>query len=85
METSCYIKIYYLWWYKTFKWDLKITNGEFVFNKSKIEESVELELHMVMLVSSTWVTLDLGFKFIVIFHSIIVDLFNLRIVRLNPL
>ena len=76
------LKIYYWWWSETFEWDLKVTNGEFVFNKSKIEESVKSELHVVVLVSSTW-GLDLGFKYIVIFHSIIVNLFAFRIARLN--
>ena len=55
-----------------------------MFSKSKIEESMDSELHIVVLVSSTWVALDLGFKSIVIFHSIIVDMFTLKIVRLNP-
>ena len=56
---------------------------EFVISKFKIEESMELEPPVVVLVSSTKVVLDLGFKSIVNFQSIIVDLFTLRIVRLN--
>ena len=36
-----------------FESDLKVTKGEFVLSKSKIEESMELELHVVVLVSST--------------------------------
>ena len=35
------------------EWDLKVTNEEFVFSKSKIEESVESELHVIVLVNST--------------------------------
>ena len=52
-----------------------------MFSKFKREESVESKLHVVVLVSSTRGS---GFKLIVNFHSIIVDLFTLRIVKLNP-
>ena len=52
---------------------------EFMFNKFKIEEFLESKLHVVVLVSSS----RSNFRFFN-FHSIIVDLFTLRIAKLNP-
>jgi len=55
----------------------KSQTWEFVFSKFKIEESMELELHMIVLISSTRGSIRFRFKSIVNFDSIIVDLFTL--------
>ena len=46
---------------------------------------MELERHVIVLVSSTEGSIRFRVKYVVNFNSITVDLFTLRIVRLNPL